>query len=300
MKLKSIVRLSLTAIFASASLGAWAQSTDDLGFGHASFTYGPTSSAYMTLQLSQCLEGVIYGTLDDTDFVMTDRLFRDANPSICEPPKPYPGTFFPDNYVFDIYGYPNANASDLCVTVNFDTGTCEANAHAQAFANGFDPNWGAANATNYLGDVGSSLSQPFSFVVPALTDWVLVVGNIFPGDPGFPLPCEYAFEVLDFPCDEDGDGVVDAFDMCPGTSIPELSVPAVDLGVNRFALVDGDFNFDTTPPKGEGPGRSYSTTDTAGCSCEQIIDAMSLGAGHFKFGCSISAMDEWVSMVGDG
>jgi hypothetical protein len=115
-----------------------------------------------------------------------------------------------------------------------------------------------------------------------------------------PLPCDYAFEVLDFPCDEDGDGVVDADDMCPGTIIPELSVPAVDLGVNRFALVDRDFDFNTTPPNGEGPGRSYSTTDTAGCSCEQIIFAMGFGAGHTKFGCSISAMDEWVSMVGDG
>lgn len=188
MKLNSIMRLSLMAIFASTSLGVWTQTFDDLGFSNPNFSYGPTSSEYMTMQASQCLEGVIFGTLDVTDFGMSDRIFRDANASICEPPKPYPGTFFPDDYVFDIYGYANANASDLCVTVNFDTGTCGPNAHAQSFAYGFDQNRGAANAINYLGDVGSSLTQPFSFVVPALTDWVLVVGNNFPGSPSFPSP----------------------------------------------------------------------------------------------------------------
>ena len=56
--------------------------------------------------------------------------------------------------------------------------------------------------------------------------------------------------------------------------------------------------FDTIKKgKGNGPGRSYTTTDTAGCSCEQIITALGLGEGHTKHGCSISAMDEWVALV---
>jgi len=37
--------------------------------------------------------------------------------------------------------------------------------------------------------------------------------------------------------------------------------------------------------------------DTAGCSCEQIIDAQGLGNGHTKFGCSIGAMQNWISLV---
>jgi hypothetical protein len=49
--------------------------------------------------------------------------------------------------------------------------------------------------------------------------------------------------------------------------------------------------------KGNGPGRSYTTADTAGCSCQQIIAALGLGQGHTKHGCSISAMDEWVALV---
>ena len=98
--------------------------------------------------------------------------------------------------------------------------------------------------------------------------------------------------------DQDDDGVDDSIDMCPDTAIPETGVPLVRLGGNRFALVDGDFNFDTTAPEGNGPQRAYTTTDTGGCSCEQIIDAVGAGRGHVGFGCSISVMDEWVADVG--
>jgi len=90
--------------------------------------------------------------------------------------------------------------------------------------------------------------------------------------------------------------VEDIDDVCPNTIIPE-SVPIRSLGVNRFALTDySDYVFDTTSPKGKGPRRSYNTVDTAGCSCTQIIDALGLDKGHTEFGCSISAMDEWVAL----
>jgi predicted extracellular nuclease len=95
--------------------------------------------------------------------------------------------------------------------------------------------------------------------------------------------------------DLDEDGVLNGDDFCPGTVIPE-TVPTRRLNPNRWALVDGDFDFDTVS-KGQGPGRSYSTTDTAGCSCAQIIEAQGLGNGHTKFGCSISVMDNWVELV---
>ena len=96
--------------------------------------------------------------------------------------------------------------------------------------------------------------------------------------------------------DEDEDGVWDGIDQCPGTVIPE-SVPTVELGVNRFALVDGDGVFDTTLPEGTGPLATFDVHDTAGCSCEQIIVAQGLGKGHEKFGCSLGEMEEWVALV---
>jgi hypothetical protein len=89
-----------------------------------------------------------------------------------------------------------------------------------------------------------------------------------------------------------------AEDLCPGTVIPE-GVPTVELGVNRFALVDGDGIFDTRPPPGggRGPGLIFTVEDTAGCSCEQIIAELELGDGHTKFGCSISVLEAWIALV---
>jgi len=104
--------------------------------------------------------------------------------------------------------------------------------------------------------------------------------------------------VLYLTTDLDGDGVVDALDRCPGTVIPE-SVPTQELGTNRWALVDGDGIFDTTLPRGHGNGldRSFTIGDTAGCSCEQIIDELHLGNGHTKFGCSTGVMETWIREV---
>jgi hypothetical protein len=98
--------------------------------------------------------------------------------------------------------------------------------------------------------------------------------------------------------DTDCDGIPDAEDFCPGTFIPE-SVPTVRLGKNRWALTDDDGIFDTAAPNGKGPKRSYTIEDTGGCSCEQIIDELGLGKGHSKFGCSISAMDEWTATLSE-
>ena len=96
--------------------------------------------------------------------------------------------------------------------------------------------------------------------------------------------------------DSDEDGVWDGLDYCPGTVIPE-SVPEIRLGVNHFALVDGDGLFDTTLPEGMGPGDSFNVFDTAGCSCEQIIEEQELGNGLRKFGCPPEVMRDWVELM---
>jgi hypothetical protein len=41
----------------------------------------------------------------------------------------------------------------------------------------------------------------------------------------------------------------------------------------------------------------FDMRDTAGCSCEQIIEAQGLGNGHTRYGCSIDAMESWISLV---
>jgi len=96
--------------------------------------------------------------------------------------------------------------------------------------------------------------------------------------------------------DSDGDGVTDDLDMCPGTMIPEAA-PTLRLVVNRWALADDDRDFNTVNPNGKGPQLSFDIFDTAGCSCEQIVEEQGLGNGHLKFGCSIGAMQGWVEML---
>lgn len=98
--------------------------------------------------------------------------------------------------------------------------------------------------------------------------------------------------IVDLGFDSDADGVLDSQDVCPGTRIPE-AVPTEELRGNRWALVDADLLFDTD-------GRTaaaFATTDTAGCSCEQIIARTGAGEGHAKFGCSIGLMRDWIEAV---
>jgi predicted extracellular nuclease len=92
--------------------------------------------------------------------------------------------------------------------------------------------------------------------------------------------------------DSDRDGVPDRGDFCPATTLPE-GVPTVELRGNRYALVDGDSLFDTAGKD----QRSFTLSDTAGCSCEQIIERSDLGAGHARFGCSVGVMEDWVERV---
>ncbi|REJ76485.1 MAG: hypothetical protein DWQ30_18035 [Acidobacteria bacterium] len=95
--------------------------------------------------------------------------------------------------------------------------------------------------------------------------------------------------------DADGDGVADEDDLCAGTVIPE-SVPTQGLRPNHYALVDGDFVFDTVV-RGNATPEVFTTSDTGGCSCEQIIDELHLGNGHRKHGCSVGVMRGWVGSM---
>ena len=93
--------------------------------------------------------------------------------------------------------------------------------------------------------------------------------------------------------DADEDNVPDTGDVCRSTVIPEVAITIV--GTNRWALLDNDFEFDTSGKNNKNQG--FSTTETAGCSCEQIVDILSLGKGHLKHGCSNGIMKSWIGSV---
>jgi hypothetical protein len=100
--------------------------------------------------------------------------------------------------------------------------------------------------------------------------------------------------VLFLTTDLDADSVPDNLDACADTRIPE-GVPMIRLNPNHYALVDDDGTFDTTAPPGRaGRMPSFTIADTAGCSCEQILDRIgTLEAGERRFGCSAGTMKDW-------
>lgn len=106
-----------------------------------------------------------------------------------------------------------------------------------------------------------------------------------------------SFLVRDY--DPDGDGVYGDADACPDTVIPESAPTSGELGSGRYALTtpdvkdqDGFVIFD----KGSNAKGTFSTEDTAGCSCEQIVAALGAGAGQLKYGCSKSVMETWIDI----
>jgi hypothetical protein len=93
--------------------------------------------------------------------------------------------------------------------------------------------------------------------------------------------------------DSDGDGVLDPDDRCPAT-VPD-SVNPDDLKARRYAWY-GPSGADFV--SGDGPWAPvFSIAATGGCSGEQIIDALGLGAGHLHFGLSLSAMRTWIDRI---
>ncbi len=110
--------------------------------------------------------------------------------------------------------------------------------------------------------------------------------------------CEFELGTAPPGGDQDNDGVDDTVDFCPATVIPEGVPTSGGLGNNRWALVDGDLNFDTRTPGGRPPSASYDTTQTGGCSCEQILVQLDGKNGEFRNGCTTKTMDTWVNFVG--
>jgi hypothetical protein len=149
-----------------------------------------------------CPDMVVNGTLGSgsPDWPSTSgvqapaRLFRDGSPSTCAAGNPCPGPFGSGSFNYDAYTFSNDSSEDRCVTVLFDPnlgGTpCSVNVHAIAYLGTYDP---TNLCLNYVADVGSSDTLPFSFTVPAGMSFVVAIVANNPGGVG--LGCNYGFTV---------------------------------------------------------------------------------------------------------
>ncbi|MGQ7846362.1 lamin tail domain-containing protein [Granulosicoccus sp. 3-233] len=90
--------------------------------------------------------------------------------------------------------------------------------------------------------------------------------------------------------DADGDGQLNEVDFCPLTHIPEL-VPTRSLRRNRYALTGSEedaYQFTSTSR------RNLNLADTAGCSCEQILESTGINSvNQLSFGCTASTLLRW-------
>ncbi len=185
-----------TGLLLSAATQAQVVPANDVGMSVAPSTFSFSSLPEPQAPGVTCPTGPVAGSFTGTT-VQLGRIFRDAVASAC-PGKTYPGIFnATTTYNYESYTYTNTGSAAACVTVNFDPDTvgttpCTTNAHASAYIGSYDP---ADQAANFVGDVGSSLAQPFAFEVPAGQNMVLVVTNTSAA-----AVCDFGFEVVDLPC----------------------------------------------------------------------------------------------------
>ena len=124
---------------------------------------------------------IVNGTFATNTPTLFRRLLATGSPSVCFPEKPCPGAddgtnLPPARYIK--HTFTNTTGSEACLTaqLHFDCPTAPVGAlHVAAYLGDLDP---TAACANYLGDSGAASAlgyQPFSFRVPAGSNFVLVV-----------------------------------------------------------------------------------------------------------------------------
>jgi autotransporter-associated beta strand protein len=146
---------------------------------------------------------VVAGQFTTNTPASNERLYFIGAPSECLPDKPCPGPdptldLPPARYL--THSFTNSTTNDLCITaqLRFDCTNTPVNAlGVAAYLGAFDPTAVCANYVGDIGFVGPSPYPPFSFRVPAGSNFVIVV-TARARDAG----CDesYALELFGLPC----------------------------------------------------------------------------------------------------
>jgi len=259
------------------------------GFG------GATGNFDLTLTCGELIEGDIcedaIGPLDVGS--VTSGSTTDANPD--EPPSIDCGTSVTAPGVwYTVVGTGNTMTASTCNDGDPSTGSANYDTKISVYCADCEVKECIGGQDDAAGCSGFSTSF----------DWPTVAGNtynVFVHGFGSATG-DFELAILDDgvpyegPALNDCDGVPGAIDYCPGTVQPEAA-PTVSLKPNNSALTGnaGLGVFETAAPNPQGV--LYTIEDTAGCSCEQIVDLLGKGSGHLKHGCSFSVMDEWLEFT---
>jgi uncharacterized repeat protein (TIGR01451 family) len=240
-----------------------------------------------TLQNSCPVATTITGQLNPlTSPTQESRLFRDGMASTCAG-KDFPGIFNPGGlFRYESFGpYENFGSQDACVVVTynpFGTGGCGANAHLVAYLNIYDP---ANQSTNYLGDVGSSAAQPFSFTVPAGDSFLLVAQNTVQSF----TTCNLSFTITQVPCQTQSLIEIDPITL--SETLLQDTVLSDTLTITNHGLPDLNWSISAsvpwvsaTPAAGVTPGNSSLPVTLA-------FDATGLAEGVYNGSITINSDD---------
>jgi hypothetical protein len=145
---------------------------------------------------------VVSGAFTTDTPTLPERFYFTTGPSTCLPPKPCPGTdpganLPPARYL--THSFTNSTTNELCITVQLHYACANPPLNAlgaAAYLGAFDP---GDLCANYLGDGGAYTplgQQPFSFRVPAGSNFVVVLS-----EQATNLVCpDYALELFGLPC----------------------------------------------------------------------------------------------------
>lgn len=140
-----------------------------------------TSGAQTPTALPTATQCVVTGSLGATDPLQVGQVNGLLlPPTSCQNSRGYPGSLDLLNRHYDAYTYHNSSNSPVCVTVNINNSCGSAILlQSTAYLGSFDPD---NIGTNYLGDVGPGIlnNSTYSFVVPANSDYVVVVNEVLP------------------------------------------------------------------------------------------------------------------------
>ncbi len=192
-----IFSLAYSGVVASAA-DLQARTPDDTGANSLLQSQSPIAGAPAPACATVTCAGIGMDTPDwpSTHGTMPYRMYRDGTASTCAAPKSCPGTYGEGTYHYDVYQFLNTGASEACVTASFTT-YCEVDFFAAAYEDTFDP---ANFCTGYIADIGSSVSQPFSFTVGAGQCFSIVVMD------SYGTSCEggYSFSISGITCSQCG------------------------------------------------------------------------------------------------
>lgn len=181
----------------------------------------------------------------------TPTLLRSHNfigsPSLCFPPKRCPETnFFTDNFAvpYLTHAFTNSTTNELCLTAQLRFGCSGAPTNALGAAAYLGTNDYHGPCVNYLGDTGADGTQPFSFLAPPGTNFIVLVSARATN-----VACpNYTLELFGLPCPP-----------------PTLRV-AKDIAPNKFLLrwttAEPNWRLQTTNALGNADALAFSNATT--------------------------------------